>query len=98
LIKVIKFVVDLSNTTEIEVTHSVLSEEDQESLFDYVYSYMLTLNTGPEDRYYDQMRVIKDKTKKNIFVILYEVAKRHGINYRSFKTIYLHSNILYIKV
>ena len=98
MIKTIKFVVEVSKTTEIEVTPSVLSEEDQESLFDYVYSYMLTLNTTPDDRYYDQMMAIRDKTKKIIFIMLHQVAKNHGIDYKSFKTIYLHNNILYVKL
>ena len=98
MIKTIKFVVEVSKTTEIEVTPSVLSEEDEESLFDNVYSYMLTLNTNPGDRYYDQMVAIRDKTKKNIFVILHQVAKTHGVDYKSFKTIYFHKSTLYVKI
>jgi len=98
LIKTIKFVVEVSKTTEIEVTPSVLSEEDEESLVDYVYSYMLTLNTTPDDRYYDQMMAIRDKAKKIIFVMLHQVAKKHGIGYKSFKTIYFQSSTLYVKV
>ena len=98
MIRVIKFVEDPYKVREIEVNQNILSDEDHEILSDYVCTYMLSLDTEEGDMFHLHSKGMLEKAKKAIFLILHKICRDHKIEFKFFKTIYFHNDILYVKL
>ncbi len=98
MIRVIKFVEDPYRVRELEVNHNILSAEDHEILSDYVCTYMMSLDAEEGEMFYIHRKGMLEKAKKAIFLILHQICRKHKIEFKFFKSIYLQDDVLYVKL